>query len=100
MKKVINVTDQDIKLGVRKSNKSCPIARAIRRTFKKGEKFVRVSPNGIGFGKVKSYSNLGCDCKYCLKYSHEVDTTLEIDKFISDFDAGREVHPFSFELEY
>ena len=79
MKLNINVTQNDINKGVKKSCTSCPIARAIKRL--KVVDTVYVYP--------------------FTAYINEQHRGLPVEawQFIQDFDGGREVKPFKFTLE-
>lgn len=77
MKIRIDVTDEDIRLGKRFSETSCPIARAARRA---GIKDPLVVMGIYSDGK-----------HYCLP--------LAAQDFVHDFDHGNPVDPFSFEIE-
>lgn len=77
----IEVTEEDIKLGQKESCYMCPIARAIERTTKslwgvRGEFAFRASSPDI-----------------C------VDLPDAAQNFISLFDSGCPVEPFTFEIE-
>ena len=80
MKKLINVTAYDIRLGIKKNCHKCPIARAIKRTLKAKEAEV-------------SYATLVADHRmlFC-----ETDDAFKIATFISNFDNSKPVKPFSF----
>ena len=78
----IEVTPDDIAHGLMRSTSRCPIALAVQRTT--GESAlvyttsVVLSPNGANRRRI---------------------WTKEIIDFIAAFDFGREVKPFSFELD-
>jgi hypothetical protein len=80
--KTINVTQHDIDNGIADSNKSCPVALAIRRAFKKGKPYALVGWYTIGIG------------------TKRINTPSVVRNFIYDFDKKSEVEPFSFTLEY
>jgi hypothetical protein len=78
----VRVTRQDIRKGVKESQDSCPVARAIKRiTHKK----VYVDPDSI-------------IVYYRRDQSTFYDTTSEVTDFIELFDDGGKVSPFTFEL--
>jgi hypothetical protein len=81
--KLIKVTQRDIDKGTRASQNSCPIARAICRTFKKNKYAIDVSVRS-SFIKVYGSCHYGIP-KIC-------------QDFILNFDIGRKVEPFEFEL--
>lgn len=78
----ITVTQEDIDKGVISSCVACPIALAVGR-FMPDSGFI-VCANAIDFT-----SPLG----------DLIHLPIEAVKFISDFDKGRPVQPFTFELE-
>lgn len=88
----INVTNDDIKNGSKGSPQWCPAARAIRRTT--GARIVRV----VG----KSYPNAiefrGPADTHTYNIIKEFRISGKLDKFINDFDSGKKVTPFSFQL--
>lgn len=83
----VKVTEDDIRGGKREDAKGCPIALALGRVFP-GREIV-----------VFSYEAWVC---------HEVNGELlrkiplkfDAVKFVMDFDAGYEVHPFEFPIEF
>jgi hypothetical protein len=77
----IKVTKSDIKNGEREHCAKCPVALAIKRTFKSRKQRVYVDPWKITIGK-KTYI-----------------TPLDVATFVLDFDCGIEVEPFTFTLE-
>jgi hypothetical protein len=74
----IKVTQSDIKKGKRKKLTLCPVALAIRRTVKTG----RVSVNNL-------IVTVG---------ARERRLPLDAQTFVRNFDLGRHVEPFAFEL--
>ena len=82
MRHTITVTDEDIERGVRKSYKFCPIACAMRR--KKWDVLA----------VIEQYAEIdveGDEVKFKLPYDAQ--------KFIVNFDTGKEVAPFEFEVD-
>lgn len=75
----IEVTQDDINRGIRSSYCECPIALALQR---------KLSISDIEVGDTSI-------CVNKIKYRH-TDETLD---FISEFDEGEYVEPFTFELE-
>ena len=78
----INVTKRNIEKGKRKSCGACPVALALRRTFKVTE--VSVASRIVIFG----LSPQAC-----------FETPDEVLRFMDRFDRRCKVEPFSFELE-
>lgn len=74
------VTKEDIKNGVPRSGRSCPIALALRRKVEPTEGAVMVSSTVATIGT----SN------YRLPY--------EATNFVINFDSGKPVQPFEFDL--
>lgn len=74
----IDVTQYDIDNGIRCDSKLCPVAIALRRTTG------RICEAGASLLWIGNY---GCD---------QPD---DVKNFINNFDGGRAVEPFSFELE-
>lgn len=86
MKKfVVHVIEDDIKNGVKKSGTRCPIARACRAA---GIERPEVGNSMILFGRRDSRG---------LKPGR-FNNTKKIERFIRDFDDGKHVRPFSFEI--
>jgi hypothetical protein len=75
----INVTSNDIKWGVGSSGSYGPVARALRR--RRPLRFASISAEFIG-----SYGAL-------------IPTPEPVATFIRNFDSGRPVLPFSFDLD-
>jgi len=80
MKRIVYVTQRDIKLGKNRSYSFCPIARALKRIFKRKEVWVGMSTATLTRGERIR----------CMKLPQNV-----ID-FINNFDKGIEVKPFNF----
>jgi len=83
MKKVINVTERDIKraknlIGSQPSSVCCPIALAVRRVFRK--------PYRVGLGDI-------------IRDRDFIELPREARTFISRFDDGLPVKPIRFEVE-
>lgn len=81
MKKNIEVTKEDIYSGTRTDCQRCPIALAVNRAL------------GI------KTSIIGRECMYLNKDSTEIHLPLVARNFISSFDYGILLAPFSFEIE-
>ena len=79
MKKLINITQNDIKEGVQSSPTMCPIARAVRRALKPNDIYVD-SMNVIIGRKV-----------FLLPHA--------VTNFIQGYDIGLRVQPFKFTLD-
>jgi hypothetical protein len=75
---LIQVTQEDIDLGVKCSCSKCPVARAIHRET---SEFVAAGLTVVIIGK-----------------SRPVQLPDEVEEFIQAFDEGQLVTPFSFEL--
>lgn len=86
--KLIQVTQRDIELGVPEEAGACPIARSIARSFHKkiGIFFIRQ------YGITRDGSKIDGDEEWNLPGNAR--------RFISRFDRGDRVAPFSFELVY
>lgn len=78
---IVEVTERDIKNGIREDATSCAIARAVKRAT--GRRDVEVCENYIDIPKDD----------YTLR-----DVTKTVQSFIKAYDAGEEVKPFSFAL--
>jgi hypothetical protein len=79
MKKTINVTQEDIDNGNNADACACPVALALRRSFKVDDIWVQpyeMSANG-----------------------HVYMNPSKVRDFINNFDRGMKVKPFKFELE-
>ena len=80
----INVTEEDIRMGLRYECSKCPIAIALKRAYKEE----RVAVSTVAF------------LIYHLSIPlHTLDDDSNIVSFIEDFDNGRPVKPFSFEIK-
>lgn len=86
----ITVTQEDIDRGVRANPWWCPIAAAIRRTL---------YPDTVCCGPVritdKGYVSVTGDIRL---HDRLIGAEGQIGQFLSDFDSGKDVYPFSFEL--
>lgn len=81
MRKLIKVTDDDIRFGRRASASFCPVARAVNRIIKPP---VTVTPDHITV-------YLDDEQKYLTIPNNE-----RVSDFIRDFDAGKKVKPLNF----
>lgn len=84
----IEVTQEDIDRGEQKQCTRCPIARAVKRVMPFHD--VVVGGGAISYRKVLSKWNRG---EWGMR-----ECNIRVLQFISDFDAGKPVQPFSFEL--
>lgn len=90
MKRIrINVTAKDIKEGVRRSSKCCPVARATLRCFSE----VRLDIN-VYCGKIEIARD-----NYISLTKKGFNIIPKIEKFVDDFDEGRPVKPFRLYLD-
>jgi hypothetical protein len=90
MRYKIDVLKTDIKKGKRREPRSCPVARAVCRTLRSQLKnFEGVSvyggPSGIALNTTDDVSET-------------IDAPIRASRFISKFDKGKPVKPFSFYL--
>lgn len=83
MKKIIHVTEEDIRSGTVSSYNKCPIALALTRITRVGE---------ISVGR-------RCTVIWYNDEWKEVKLSWRARRFIHRFDAGKKVHPFSFKLK-
>ncbi len=81
---VVEVTAEDIDNGKKALLKECPIARAVGRTMPPNKSHVSIYSWGIRVYYVNTYED------YSIPRSAE--------KFIKNFDSGRPVSPFKFEM--
>ena len=85
MKKV-NITNEDIAIGDRGCENSCPIAMALRHEYNTTNISVQIE-----------------DVPYIYVNDCEVDMTSKmrdvVEKFIYNFDNGKEVKPFTLEID-
>lgn len=86
---LIKVKQTDIDDGTQRSSCRCPIARAINRAF--GLAYVDEHIDVLQYGKVY-YTGSRQDIR------DEFRLPPIAKQFITDFDAGRTVNPFNFEL--
>jgi hypothetical protein len=82
--RIVNVTLEDIHLGIREDSCLCPIARALERTFQ-------------DMGGEPEVDEGLCTVKF--DDGHVAYGNPQIEDFISKFDAGEPVEPFSFTFE-
>lgn len=82
----IEVTEEDIKDGVRENVKQCPVARAVLRQLDFAE-VVEVSMGGIDI-------NFDVPGRKFIRYK----IPKKVMRFIQRFDEGKSVKPFSFVL--
>lgn len=85
----ITVTQEDIDLGEAANCCLCPIARATRRAFK--ARTVNVTGRLYVYFKPTSLENLNPLSIYALP--------PEAEQFVADFDNGKGVEPFEFEVD-
>lgn len=85
--KLVTVTERDIKLGEKHDTQSCPVSRAVARSFHK---------------KIGTYIIWGKTIEFPLLHdeSKSVKAPKSVENFVSDFDSGETVEPFTFKLEY
>lgn len=86
---LIKVTQECIDRGERQICFSCPVAIAINRALPAGQRCI---VSAIMIKIYKDYRMLDSDI------IKTIDTSDEVRNFIKDFDSGREVQPFEFEL--
>ena len=79
----VNVTAEDIARGIRVSANSCPVARALQRCT--GDRLATVDGSRATVNYHRNFARFRLP--------------PEVSYFVSDFDAGRPVAPFSFEFE-
>ena len=77
----INITAEHIAKGFARDSGRCPVALAIRDAFPKAG---NIAVTGL-------YIHMGL---------REHELPAEVQHFTWDFDAGRPVEPFTFELDY
>lgn len=89
MLKTIEVTQDDINNGVRKSETSCPIALALKRALP--DRTIRADTNSL----ILCERSTEGECIF-----HKiVGTPLSVMTFIMKFDEQFPVQPFAFELD-
>ena len=84
----VNVTDEHISGGIRGSYSSCPIALAIRDKVSDSRK------DEVDVGRL--YVSLPADDEPSVIEDYRL--SIEACNFIEDYDRGRLVEPFEFEL--
>jgi len=77
---LVEVTAEDIANGTRASCANCPVARAVHRALG--------SPANVGLFEIWANDPF-----------RQVKTTRAVRKFICDFDDGKPVAPFSFDID-
>jgi len=84
--RTINIIDEDITMGDRGCENSCPIALALRHEY-----------------KTTNVSVVMEDIPYIYVNDDELDMTSDmrdiVDNFIRKFDSGQNVKPFTLEVE-
>ena len=83
----INVTQEDIDKGIQGSCVNCPTGLALQRTFPSSN-YIHVDTVDIEYGINPESDEF-----------KSVETPQEVIDFIDDFDNGKPVKPFFFELE-
>jgi len=85
--RTINIIDEDITMGDRGCENSCPIALALRHEY-----------------KTTNVSVVMEDIPYIYVNDDELDMTSDmrdiVDNFIRKFDSGQNVKPFTLEVEW
>jgi hypothetical protein len=76
----IDVTQEDIDLGMPGKCGKCPLARAIRRA-------------------TGSLALVSGEDVYASGFAHLAQLPMEAQKFVKAYDSDQEVHPFSFDLD-
>ncbi len=90
MKKIkISVTQEDIDHGTASDCATCPVALALKRTLKGNEVIVEEVYAGVNY----------LYFFYKKRMVYLCNTPRIVNKFMNDFDMGREVSPFDFEVE-
>ena len=95
MKHTISVTQEDIDKGIHASPTICPVALALKRC----------NINNLYVGAYTIfiyYANpiyVGEHTIY-VDYANPIDTPQNVQNFITSFDGGKSVQPFTFELEF
>lgn len=89
-KKQITVTEEDIAYGDRRSYCNCPVARAVKRAFKVGGsgRPVFVRHEGVFVGQPD-------DERFWM-----ADLPKSVDRFITRFDEGKTVRPFTIAMSF
>lgn len=87
---LIEVTQQDIDTGRARDCLMCPIALAVMRAS--GKKYASVSPYNFGCSDTDPDSTRGRWKRYRMPVAARI--------FVSNFDRGLPVAPFSFEAEF
>lgn len=82
----IIVEQSDIDTGIPRSATDCPIAKAVMRVSVGTYEFVRV-----GFISIRCMDRTNVTRTYTIP--------LKVSEFIGNFDAGRSVEPFEFDIE-
>jgi len=86
MKRLIDITYQDIEMGDRGCENSCPIALALRHEYNTTNVSVTME-----------------DEPYIYVNDDELDMTSDmrdiVDEFVKKFDTGKEVKPFTLEVD-
>lgn len=85
----VEVTRKHIDDGVRESCELCPIARATKDVVRDNVQIDVLPRVMIVF---VDHGSKGCD-------RSEIPLPSEADSFIANFDAGRDVHPITLELD-
>jgi len=83
----ISVTQDDIDKGIKNNCEKCPIARALARSFP-------------GYFNLASIYYLSVKAHQKDFYVFMMDTPKVCYDFIRDFDQGKPVTPFEFEISY
>ena len=87
----INVTKEDIKNGQPQNIQCCPIALALRRTFKTD--MVEVKKNDENNQVILQIDDDEYDKDYVSNHN-------DIFYFVDSYDDGGQVEPFTFEIKY
>jgi len=85
----INITKKDIEQGQPENIKCCPIALALRRTFKTD--MVEVKKDDATNQVILQIDDNEYDKDYVSNFNHVVS-------FVNDYDRGRDVKPFMFKI--
>ena len=85
----VKVTKKDIKNGQPENIKCCPVAMALRRTFKTD--MIEVLKDDSTNQVILQIDDNEYDKDYVSNFDHIIS-------FVNDYDRGRDVEPFTFEI--
>lgn len=92
---MVNVLQEDIDHGVPNNSRFCPIGNALLRMYIPTRPYLKVEVHPRAIQIEEATKKKGLSSWWV---NHTVNLPRQVRQFIDDFDCGKEVKPFSFNL--